>query len=129
MINSMKTIIDSKRLIMVEIKDKRPFVEFVWKPFKKKKYLWDSEQKEGFYYIFSILNSSVYTAEELRNGEAFEGIKLIVEDKKVYYKPYVRLTFEEKIVKVFTFDTYDEALAFAQEKVNTGIDFRDRMTF
>ncbi len=103
-------------LISVFIKDKEQLERFEYRPFKKR---WYGNQKEGFYNndIFVDKKHKYFTKEQLENKK-YCGACLMVEDNKVYYHPYVKLTFvnDEKYVKE-DFKSYDEAVQWAEEEV------------
>jgi hypothetical protein len=113
-------IYNGDQLVKVVINDRKQDTDLEWRPFKKS--FWGN-QKEGFYNRYSICNT-VYTADELRNGELY-GIKLIVDYQTVYYKPNVKLHFANKDSFTKVFNSYEEALswgkAIAQEHIKAQI--------
>jgi len=112
----MKTVFNLEALVSVEIKDKKECRYLVYEPFKKS--FWGNT-KEGFYFY----GEACYTKEEIEKGK-FCDTKLQVEDKKVFYKPYVRLTFAGGKISITEFPKYEAAVTWGTEMANKGINIK-----
>lgn len=81
----MEKIFNLETIVSVEVHDKQECLYLTYCPFKKS--FWGTT-KEGFHDIFG----SSYTKAELEST-GYNRVRLVVEDNKAFYKPYVELTF------------------------------------
>lgn len=111
-----KIIFNIEALVCVEIHDKRKCNYFTWLP--EKKFLF-SKREEGFY---DSPSSYPCSKEYLESGKYLgAGVKFLVEDKTVYYKPYVRLSFAGRKSAITEFATYELAHEYGMKMANRGI--------
>jgi hypothetical protein len=101
---------DLKKLIRVLVEDKVEETWFYHVPYKKRFVLKDREEEYQYRY------GSSYTQFMLEHG-VHNNTCYIVENKKVYHKPYVALSFSDEIKHINTFETFDKALEWAKEIV------------
>lgn len=115
----MKHIFNAHALVSVKIVDRKENHHWDWIPFKKG--FW-CNRKEGFYelYYHPLGGRTPHSEEELIK----EYDHLLIIDKKVYYKPYAKLTFTNGQTYTKEFNTYEEALTWGREQANTGIQVR-----
>lgn len=111
------TFIDKKRITKVEVVNKRINREFIWRDEKICYFLfwyW-IKTKAGFYsYGYWDIDGVITT---IHNTEDLEN-KYIVEDKVVYYKPFVRILTIDNNGCSTNFDTFEEALVFAKSIIS-----------
>lgn len=75
-------------LVSIVIVEQQLCKDIEWQPFKKS--FWGNT-KEGFYErTWQIF----YTEEELKTGGYYDA-NLLIQNKKVYYRPYVKLIFSD----------------------------------
>ena len=101
----MKTIYNADSVVYVRIKDKELDYRWEYKPYKKS--FWSGVEEEGWYDIFN----SHYTKEELESGE-YHGVRFIVNETSVYFRPNVTVKFFDGSCVNKVFDTYEEALVY-----------------
>lgn len=85
--------------------------QLVWQDAIPKKRWWQSDKPAGYKHVHSF---TIYSAEELEAGVIFD-IKVRVEDRKVYYKPYVRLYYADGRTSITNFEEYDDAEKYADD--------------
>lgn len=105
-------VFKTESLIRVTVKDKTIEKTLKWKDFKKS--FWGNTE-EGFHCGYF---GGVWTEEELKDGKYYD-TEFLVEDKKVYYKPYVLLTFVDGAKRYIKFDTYDKCVVYATKMVKS----------
>lgn len=106
------SIFKTSTLIGIEVFDKKEVNYLKWQPFKKG---WFFKQEEGFRDTFPFGIEHIFSSEELEAG-SYNGIPLIVEDKKAYYRPYITFTFTEGR-KYHTYTkTFEDAEKIAQSR-------------
>lgn len=108
---SSKTTYNADTIVSLKAIDKREIKHLEYRAFRKS--FWGNT-KEGFYDIHSM-NNLRYSKEQLESGGNCYDTKLIVENNKAYYKPYVKINFQTEVSLVKVFNTYIEALNFANE--------------
>lgn len=118
-----RLILNLQALVSVTIKDKRQEKHLVYQEFKSKKRFWQKDTEEGFAYHFVGEISSVYSTKDIRAGKWYE-TKLLVIDKKAYYKPNVQLCFFDKNKYYREFDTYEEAVKWGTDQAAAGMNVK-----
>jgi hypothetical protein len=120
-INNAEEIYNLDFLVCVKVFDKQ--IERRWKYYEPViKKLFRKAREEYFTFSFAY---ELYSKEDLESGK-LEGIKFIVEDNKVYYRPYVELVFCGGVKKTVEFDTVEEANKYKNEmaaKINRDLRF------
>ena len=111
----IKKIFNLDALVKVSITDKE-ITDFEYEK-EVKKTFWTSGHSEGYTMYGGI---TFLTEQELKNG-SWSGIKFIVENNIVYYRPEVVLTFSGGVIQRVTFATYEEAKAYGEEQANNNI--------
>lgn len=110
--DNMEKIFNLEELLKIEIHNKEN-ANFKWKEYKK---YWFCPDRQAAFYSTFYGNDKAYSKEDLEKG-AYYGSKLLVEDKKVYYRHYVKLIFanpEANYVKQ-DFETYEEAKKWGEK--------------
>jgi len=74
------------------------------------------DEPEGFYLVNGY-SYNVFSKEEIENGVAYD-IKFIIIGKKVYYKPYVEVTFIDGEKRVVEANNLEEAEHYAENLRN-----------
>lgn len=108
----MKRIYNLETLVEIELCGKKENKTFKWHP-----------EKRWFFGLVRIYperycnkyDTTAYVQESYLTSGKYCDIKLIVENKKVYFKPYVKLYFMGNVETCKEFDTYAEAEVFAKE--------------
>lgn len=111
-----KKIINKNKIESISIVDKKRCEIFQWKAYSKT--FWD-EFQEGFY--FDVNSKKYFTTLELEIG-MFNDIEFIVEDTRVYYKPYVKLRTISGDEEIWKFNNYELALNKGNEILNEFLD-------
>lgn len=107
-------IFNADYIIQITVNDKEEHPEIGWYEEVKSKW-YRSGYKAGFYDHDLVNQLGLYTKEDLENGKyIFNNEKLIVEGKRVFTRPYVEILFSHKLKKIKKFDTYNQALEFAE---------------
>ncbi len=124
----MKTIFNAEALVSVEIVDKKPCKYVQWidvsaKSFWEKLFSSRNHDKNGFY-CRGILHDSFIEEQQITTGVypsnpqfILNGIELLVEDKIVYHKPYVRLSFAGGKSSITEFNSYELAKEWGEVQV------------
>lgn len=110
----MKHIFNAHTLVSVKIEDRREDYRYYYVEYKKGGFL-RHFIKQGWRHIF---DNDYWTEDDIIN----EG--RIIENNKVYYKPYTLLTFTNGQTYRKEFNTYEEALKWGNEQAKTGIQVR-----
>ena len=103
-------VFKTESLIRVTVKDKKIEKVLKWKDFKKS--FWGNTE-EGFHCDYF---GGVWTEEELKDGK-WHDTTFLVEDKKVYYRPYVLLTFVDGAKRSINFNAHEECVSYAEKIV------------
>jgi hypothetical protein len=109
---------DLSKIIKVKIRDKIESLRFEYKPFSPKKWWFGSDVKEGFYDYYDriLYDDSVYDETFLKD------LGYIVEDKRVFNKPYIEINFLDKYVFKKTFGSVEEAKDWYRLNLESKID-------
>lgn len=119
------SIFKTDTLIGIEVFDKKELQYLQWQPYKK---TWFSIQKEGFRDTYPFGIEHIFTQEELEEG-VYNGIPLIVENKKAYFRPYITFTFTEGR-KYHTYTkSLEDAITIAQSRRNEYMSGHDSIMF
>lgn len=116
-----RTLFNLEALVAVDIVDKKVCGYIEWRPFKAS--FW-GDQQEGYYTTASFTNYIIGTEKEIEEGllgGVFKGLKFIIENKKVYYLPYVKLTFAGDRTSIREFKEYGWAAEFGKIIADTHI--------
>ncbi len=108
-----KTFYNAKKVISIEVIDKRPSqcYEFIS---GRKKSFWKKEIKEGFYFWFGsyIGQDGPYSKDQIEAG--FDGVQYLIDEyNKVFVKPKVVINLVEGFKQTLWFDDYGKALLYA----------------
>lgn len=108
---------NTDNILSFEIFDKEPCKGFV---FKKQNNSWFNYINEGFYLTDEYINlpSEPYSISDLENGNNIYKINFIVEDNKVFYKPHIKIEFQDNKFKYRYFNTIEECSEYIKEKFN-----------
>lgn len=121
----LMSIFKTSTLIGIEVFDKKEVNYLRWQPLKKG---WFFKQEEGFRDTFPFGIEHIFTPEELEAG-SYNGIPLIIEDKKAYYRPYITFTFTEGR-KYHTYTkSLKDAITIAQSRRNEYMSGHDSIMF
>lgn len=131
----MKTVFNAEALLSVQVVDKQPCEDFEWlertTTTRWQRLLdWDlpKECPSGWYYT-GMLSKTPVSREWILSGRypafdkqfIYQGCELIIKGFKVYWKPYVRLSFVGGVWQTKTFDSYDEAKQFAKDQISKSL--------
>lgn len=119
------SIFKSNTLIGIDVFDKKRVQYLEWQSYKKG---WFSERKEGFICILPLSGDRVFIKEELEAG-VYNGIPLIVEDKKAYFRPHITFTFTEgRKYHVYT-KTLEDAISIAKKERKEHFPYPESISF
>lgn len=119
-----KFIYNGETIIKIVVEDKKEYNHFEFLPFKKN--LFSPNRKEGFYiaYPWSYFEGNKrYSKEEIENGK-YNKIILQVYGKTVYYRPSVTIYFAGNHELFKEFNSYEDAVKWANDKANICIKIR-----
>ncbi len=108
-----KMIFNIQALVSVEIRDKTKSNDF---------YL-PQDSKVEMYRSTGVFDSVEYSVDDLIKGR-YTTKKYIVENKTVFDRPSVTLTFMSGKSHIETFDTYELAMAYGEDRAKEGIRVR-----
>ena len=134
----MIEVFNTDMLVKIELHDRKKCNEFIYRIFEKKysgfktlKGLWNyfnysfwwKDKMAGFY-----TDCYYYSDEDIRNGKFMNIPLLVCYDSYpcVYFHPYVKLSFAGGYTKIKEFDTYKEAVLFANIQEAT---IKNKITF
>lgn len=104
-----KDIYNLEKLVSIKVVDKKRYNLLEYKPFKKG-WIKFFDDEAGFYSAFDT--STPYSKEQLETGR-YNDINFLIENNKVFYTPYIKLMFDGDVNFCIDFQTYQEALDYA----------------
>lgn len=102
---------DTTKIVTITLQDKQEIEHYVWLPERKQEKFWFiekvSHKPEGFYYNGNYEDNNIF----VRGGAIEKGIlnELIIENKKCYHKPKLRITLVNNKTIVHSYNTFEEA--------------------
>jgi hypothetical protein len=124
----IKTIFNLEALVSIEIFDKMLFGRIEHVKAKKHRFFSFLDEEEK-YYLRDLFIGHYLSEEEITSGVypnkskdfILQGIPLLVKDKNVYQRPYVKSTFVSSKVTIKYFNEFEDALDYGTKQANQNI--------
>ena len=115
----MKKVYEGNAVVSIKVFDKSK-TRITWFEFPDNWWNKINRRFTGFRDMNFFADPDIWTEEELTSGKK-DDIIYIVEDKKVYHRPYVNIVFVDGSIGSRIFDTYDEACVYTKEMIEKTI--------